>query len=289
MILHGTRPARHISRERIFHKHFGGVATAALPDFNLDAGLTMPDQEADNAPTECVGYTAADILTDITKVPIDPDFSYAAARFVSGDGPGTEGASFHAGLQGLIAVGGLMTHDATFHALDRGELFVSDWNNWQPYQKTKALLSAQNGLYNVLGNGDNFSSILSALYTGRIAVSLGSPWFKEWQGLPAESILPMPADMQLQAISAYTPWHNYAAKGQKTINGQKLIPIKSWQGHWLYMPQDVANAVFALAGTGALTLNPKANRWWSLVGILLQRFPQLITHLPQLLNLNPHV
>lgn len=150
MIYHGTRPARHISRERIYHKHLGGTSLASIPDFNLDAGIWNPDQEADGAPTECVGYTAADILTDLLKMQIDPDFGYAAARFISGDGPGTEGASFHAGLQGLIAVGGLPKALATFSAADRGELYCSDWNSWEPYQKTKALLNAQNGLFSVL-------------------------------------------------------------------------------------------------------------------------------------------
>lgn len=133
---------------------------------------------------------------------------------------------------------------------------------------------------------DTFDKIISAMYTGKIAVSCGSPWFKEWQGLPAESILPMPQDIQLQAMSAYTPWHNYAAKGKKTINGVPTIIIKAWTGGWLYMPREVANAVFALPGTGALTLNPSANRWWSLVGILVQRFPQLLPHLPALLQIH---
>lgn len=275
MIYHGTRPALDIHKERKFHERFGGIAQAAIEDFNLDSGIWNPNQETDNAPTECVGYTAADLLTDIFKMQFDPDFAYAAAKYVAGDGPGDQGTSFHAGIQGVIGVGGIGAQSATFSATTRGELFVSDWNNWKPYLKTLALKYVQNGLLNVLGNGDSFNSIISAAYTGQISVSLGSPWFLEWQGIAPESLLPMPQNALAQSVNPDTPWHNYAGKGKKTINGQATIPIKSWQGHWLYMTQEVANAVFSLAGTGALTFNPAASRWWSLMGILMQRFPNI--------------
>lgn len=273
MIFHGTRPARDIGKERKFEHNFGAVATIA--DFNLDKGIWNPNQELDQAPTECVGYTAADILSDLFSMQFDPDFAYAAARYINGDGPGVDGTSFHAGIQGAIGVGGLPQVQADFSAKTKGELFASDWGNWEPYVKTAALKYVQNGLLNVLGNGDAFNSILSAAWTGKIAISLGSPWFEEWQGLPAESLLPMPTTPAIQATDPNTPWHNYAGKGQKTINGQKTIPIKSWQGNWLYMTQQVADAVFAIAGTGALTFNPAAARWASVIGILWQRFPNI--------------
>ena len=285
MIYHGTRPAKDIHKVKKFHQIFGGLVPPVIPDFNLDAGIWNPNQDTDGAPTECVGYTTADILADIFKEQFSPDFSYAAALYITGEGPGTNGASFHAGIQGAVGVGGMPEANAVFSALTKGELYVSDFNNYQPFQKTEALKYVQNGLLNVLGNGNNFDSILSALYLGKIAVSMGSPWFQEWQGLPAESVLPMPQNPIAQSQAPITPWHNYAGKGQKTINGQPMIPIKSWQGIWLYMPANVANAVFSVPGTGALTFNPKVIRWIQLIGILLQRFPNIpIADVPALIR-----
>jgi hypothetical protein len=160
-----------------------------------------------------------------------------------------------------------LASDATFHAKDRGELFVSDFDNYHPYQKANAAAFAQNGLLDVLGHGDNFNSLASAIYTGRIAAALGSPWFSEWQGLPNGATLPMPVNGAAQASDPSTPWHNYTAKGLKD---GKLI-IKAWTGGFFYMPPSVANAVFSLPGTGALTFNPKAIHWMSDLAILLQR------------------
>jgi hypothetical protein len=280
----GTRPAKHIYKEKKF-QHFAGVLE--IPDFNLDSGLTMPDQEKDGAPYECVGYTTADILSDIFKTPLDPDFSYAAARYVAGDGPeGTQGTSFHAGLQGAIAVGALLQANAIISAAKNSEAFVSDWNNWLPSLRQAALPNAQNGLRNVLGQGDDFDSILSALYTGRIGVSIGSPWFEEW-GYNIQGGV-----VQLPSIDGnYPSWHNYAAKGKKTINGIPHLIMKSWQGTrvgdngWLYFSRETVNAALSVPGSGALTIARDANRWASLWGIVAQRFPMIVPLLPQLLKL----
>lgn len=283
MIYHGTKPAKDIHKLRKFKHQFGSVAQ--IPDFNLDAGIWNPNQDADGAPTECVGYTNADMLADIFKKQFDPDFLYAAARYVSGEGPGEGGTSFHAGIEAVVGMGGLLSSDATFTAKSRGEIFASNINNYQPYQKTNALKFVQNGPLDVLGNGDAYTSIVSAAYTGQIGISLGSPWFAEWQNLPPESILPMPANPVQQSRDPSTPWHNYSGKGKKTFSTANTIPIKSWQGFWVYMPQAVANAVFAISGTGALTYNPAAIRWLSIIGILIRRFPNIpATDLPRLIN-----
>lgn len=268
-MISGTRPALHISRVRKFKHVYGG--TASFPDFNLDAGISNPNQDADGAPTECVGYTIADILTDIFRKEFSPDFSYAAARWITKSGAGTDGTSFHAGMEGAVWIGAALKGMVPFAAQDRGELFVSDFANYMQSLKADAASFAQNGLRNVLGMGDNFSSIVSAAFSGRIDVSLGSPWFKEWQNLPNGSVLPMPNSPSLQAQSAGTPWHNYAGKGQKTLNSQPMLIVKAWTGGFMYMPRDVANVVFSLPGTGALTFDPKAIHWLSDLGILLER------------------
>lgn len=282
----GTRPAKHLSREREYHRHFGGISVDQIPDFNVDSGLTMPNQIADNAPTECVGYTGADFLTDIFKVPFSPDFTYAAARQISGDGPGIDGASFHAGLQSLVMFGGLKQTDATIAAIDKGEMFISDWNNWGLETRLKKSYAyKQNGVLNVLGFGDPFTSILSACYTNKLAVSLGTPWYLEWSHPSDAGVVPAPINPRNVQLLG---WHNYAAKGKKTIKGIPHLAVKSWQGNnvgdggWLYFPREVVNTALSIGGAGALTINKNANHFISMLAILVQRFPGLLGEVPSI-------
>jgi len=281
----GTRPSKHAHAEKKF-QHFAGVLE--IEDFNLDTGLTgMPDQNKENAPYECVGYTVAEMLTTILKTPIDPDFSYSAARYIAGDGKeGTQGTSFHAGLQGAIGLGGLPKSLAVFSAATRGEEYVSDFGNYLASLKSAALANVQNGLRNVLGQGDDFDSILSAAYTSKIPVSIGSPWYDEWSTNIQGGVVQKP-----YVDGVYPGWHNYAMMGQKTIQGIPHLIIKSWQGTrvgdggYLYFSRETINTALSEKGSGALTFDPKAVRWWSLVGILVMRFPFLLPMLPQLLKI----
>lgn len=291
-IKNGTRPAKNIHKERRWHDHFFGVIPANIPDFNLDSGLNgMPDQNADGAPFECVGYTTSDIGTDVIGKIQDPDFSYAASRYVSGDGAeGIGGTSFHGGLQGAVALGFLQKSLATVSASVQGEKYVSDWNNWPAQLKKTALASAQNGILNVLGMGDDFDSILSACYTGKIGISIATAWYLNWDVTAVKyGIVQAPSNPQ---DVSNLGWHNWAIKGKKTIDGIPYLIGKTWQGTsvgdngWMYFSREAINGALSVQGSGALTLNPNAKRWASIIGILVQRFPALLSELPQLLNAN---
>lgn len=285
MIRSGTKPAKHIYRERKFHQLFGSTDPALIPDFNLDVGLTMPDQEADHAFTECVGYTVSDILTDITRVVQSPDFSFSAARCLANQSPGSDGTDFHAGIQGGVVFGGVTKSFAKFSAAQQGEQYVSDWNNWMAVRVLQSIQGAQNGVLNVLGNGDAFDSILNAVYTGKIGISIGSPWFNEWETNIQNGVVQVPT-----LNGDYSSWHNYAIKGKKTINGIPYLIVKSWQGTrvgdngWLYFSREVINAALSVQGSGALTFNPNASRLISIMGILAQRPPAFSAVIPQLLK-----
>lgn len=285
----GTRPARHIHKEKKWHDHYFGTSPAVIPDFNVDIGLTIPDQAKDNAFYECVGYTVSDILTDMVKSHLDPDFSYAAARYIAGDGAeGTQGTSFHAGLQGAVAVGALAKSLSIISAEKNGEAFISNWDNWLDSLKETARDYVQNGLMNVLGQGDDFDSILSALYTGKIGISIGTPWYEEWSSDIQQGVVQTPHNaLNIDGLG----WHNWAIKGKKTINGIPHLIGKTWQGTrvgdngWLYFSRETINDVLSVLGTGAITLNPNANRWVSLWGIVAQRFPLIMPLLPELLSI----
>lgn len=286
MIGNGTRPAKHLHKVKPY-EHFGSIAPIDIPDFDLGRNLPLQDQEKDNAPYECVGYTAAHILSSIFNTPFSPDFSYAAARYVAGDGKeGTQGTSFHAGMDAVVAVGGLQKDLALQTALILTEQNVSDWAIWTAAQKTQALTRVQNGVRNVLGLGDAFDSILSATYQGGIPVSLGSPWFKEWSVNIINGIVQTPI-----LDGNYPSWHDYTADGKTTINGVPYLIIYSHQGNRvgdngkLYFSRETINAALSVNGAGALTIDTNSVRWVQLIGIIMRRFPELIPELTQLINL----
>lgn len=277
-MISGTHPTKRIPKRK-FHRNFGSTDVRTIPDFNLDAGIWMPSQVDDNAPTECTGYTIADIITDVTKVIQSPDFAYASALFMEGLAPSTAGADFHSALEALIVLGSLPIERASITALSHGELYCSDWRNWDDLKKLIASKNVQNGVYNALGKGNSFDSILSCLYTGKVAVSVGTPWFPEWEPvgngngkLLSDGILPMPS---LNVDFDTLPWHNWTLKGRKTI-GQPMLIGKSWQGKkygdggFHYVNSEVLNAILDINGTGAITVAMDANRILSLLRIAFE-------------------
>lgn len=282
----GTRPAQHLQEVRSFR--FGAVEPASITDFCVDRGGWFPDQDAEGAPTECVGYKNADYMYDLTGTVFSPDFLYAAARYVDGSGAGVDGTSFHAGVEALVAVGAISALAASdFSAITKGELAISDFSAWSSLQKKNALQNAQNGVRNVLvGPYDAFDSILLAAFQTGKGISVGSQWYVDFNNAPGGQ------------ISAYTPgpsalWHNFAVKGKRTISGKEFAMVKWWnirddqQGdakYWRFFDRPTLNALMTTQGAGALTIDPSANRWVALVGILIRRFPALLPELTQLIK-----
>lgn len=280
----GTRPMKYAPRRK-FHVHFGGVLPTQVPDFNLDKGIWMPDQNADQAETECTGYWPADLVTDITGIIQTPDFSYAVNLWIENVVPNTGGADIHSGAKGLVIRGTLPAALANFSAKTMGELYVANIKNWSQAQSIAALKNVQRGVYDALGFGDPFDSIVSAMLKGKLSVSLGSPWWPEWESVGADGILPMPKDTSnLSAV----PWHNYGAKKRITINGKPMIGVKSWQGPnygdkgWAYMTPEVANTVFSIPGTGAIAVSLDVSRFITMVQIMMSDIRTIPRYLPYL-------
>jgi hypothetical protein len=267
------------------YPHFGAINPADIPDFDLGRNLSLQDQEKDNAPTECTGYTAAHILSAIFNVRFSPDFSFAANRYITGEGPGVDGASFHGAMDALVGYGGLPLKDAPFDAKTTSELYISDFGRWSPtLPDSRAYV--QNGVRNVLGFGDAFDSILSAISQGGIPVSVGSPWFPEWTTGIDQGIVRMPDISNTQGDA----WHNYTADGKTTINAVPYLIVYSHQGNRvgddgkLYFSRETVNAALSIPGSGALSIDPHAIRFISLLGILAIRFPAILPQLPALVK-----
>src|SRR5665213_1079275 len=221
MIRNGIKPLIKQPR-KIFAHEFGG--TLSVPDFNLDSGLWNPSQDALGMPTECTSFFIADTFTDLNKKLYYPGFSYGATMFTENIQPTIEGANPLAALQSAVIAGVLPQNSAPQR---NTELEDANWASWQPFSKTTALLNVAVDVHNALGYADAFTSILSTIWTGQVTVALCTPWYAEFEQTGADGIMPMPANVNNVAD---LPWHCWAAKGQKTINGKPCGIGKSWQG-----------------------------------------------------------
>lgn len=287
-MINGTKPATSLPK-RQFHRSFGGVAINQIPDFNLDAGLWMPDQDVDGAPTECTGYAVTDIKTDFDKQLYSPDWQYAKTLQLENVGPTTTGADFHVAMQSAVVFGSIKKAQATLTALSQGEIYTADINNWPFALNALAAPNAEIGTYNALGNGDCFDSIASAAYTNKMGVSIGSPWYREWAVPDANGIVMSPANVNDTTI---LPWHNWVIKGLKTINNTQYLIGKSWQGTkygwggFHLISRATINSVMTVSGTGAISFADSGNRFINLCLIFLRQQPALLPYLSEIMRAN---
>ena len=151
------------------------------------------------------------------------DFAYAAGLHLNGIASSIAGGDFHSSMQAAVMFGGQTQIAASIRAANVGEMEASEWTAWTPKDKAQALANAQNGTLNALGLADAFDSIRNALAQGKISVSMGSPWYSEWErNTGADGIMPMPANVN--NITGL-PWHNYKICGQKD-HQQRAIPYR---------------------------------------------------------------
>lgn len=287
---HGSNPVTRVPRRQI-HKHLNIMGTT-LPtsDFCLDRNISWPNQDTDQAPTECVGYTVSDILGDIFGTIFDPDWIYMRALQINGQQPGDlSGTDPIAGMDGGMAFGGLRNIDAPFTALLKGEAYCATPANWPSTTQNKALPYVVAGIANALGNGDAFQSIITSAASNKIAVSVSTRWYPEFEHPNADGTVAVPDFTQ-----DYTdlPGHNWVGKGMKTINGKPGLMVKSHQGRtigdngWLYFDEATVNGLLAQQGSAATTFALDANRLLSLISMIITRYPQFIPNLNLILKAN---
>lgn len=254
VIRHGMRvrpwwkPKDH--RNYSFHRTFGAASPNLLDQLiSYDAGLTMPDQNADGLPFGCTGYTTAEIATDAdnfaTKLGIIywPRFTYEKTCAMEGHDD-TQGCDIQTALKSATVYGlqELIEHaDAEALAHRRGQRFEVD-----------------------LAPGyDWFDSIRSALIRnpGR-SISIGTPWLIEWERVGPDGLLP--STFVYDGNANEYSWHNHKIFGIGYLNGEWVLLDKSWQGKnvgdkgIVKFDRETINRVMTIRGTEAFT-QAKAN------------------------------
>lgn len=253
---HGTGPVAKDKRDYDYHKTFGTVSVPAFPEnFSIDAGLTMPNQEADGLPFGCTSYTSSDLCTDEDGLTYD-DYSYL--YHLTPPGTDSEGREMRAALSTICKYG--------------------------PKNKNGTVGPKRTAYFNIKASGiiDAFDAVRVAIYSTqdeKRGVSAATPWFGGFFGPIASTATFDPA---------YASWHNHAIKGWKTINGVPYLLSKPWQGPnygdkgWVYFSREVWNQLMKIDGSAAFTLSKVAPgdiqtvgvEWVrNLVAFLLSLFP----------------
>lgn len=295
-IQNGAAPIKVQPRRSVHAYH--GTFGAALPeeDFCVDPNLSWPDQNADKAPNFCVGYTGRDIICDVYHVDVSADWLYMRTLQLMGVGPTTAGSDPHRGMQAVVAFGAPPISETPLSALTNGDLFCANPRNWPNFVQTDAAPYRFNGVGSALGNGDPFTSIITAVKTCGYGVSVATKWFPELEKPDAKGIVQLPQIPWGIMPTAYYPslgGHNYVVKGLKTIGGVPYAMVKSHQGRgfgdngWLYFSRETLNYVLTNSlpyGGGAMTLLRDSNRLVSLINIITEDFPQALPQLIKILS-----
>jgi hypothetical protein len=225
----GLKPIRKDHRDFDFHKSFGSLPPPSFPiSYDCDAALTMPNQNAQALPYGCTGETQTDICTNEDLTVYDAAELYRATPpYIDG-----EGRDIRDSLNIIISRG--------------------------PKDLNGTLGPKRLAYFNIraLAPLDWFDGLrLAMLSTAseKRAISLGIPWFPEFENPTSDGTLPTPPDFDTDRAS----WHNATIAGWD----ERGLKIKSWQGAqygqngWVYMPRAVINALMEISGTAAFTVS----------------------------------
>lgn len=204
---------------------FGNATVPQFPDaFTTDAGLWMPNQDAVNPqfpssppePNGCTNFTTMGLASDLDNKLYDP---YVLEQIT------------HANQ-----LGGFDIRDSLMAAKTAG--FISGFYNIQAYAPL-----------------DSFDAIRLAAFSGlpeKRSVSMGTPWYSDWQAAVETSKITMPTPATLDYTGL--PWHNWKVGGWETINGIPYLRATVWEGlmigdqpvgdkGWLRFDRPTVNAV----------------------------------------------
>ena len=265
MIRHGTRPAKLDRRDYSFHRTFGTVSPLQFPpEYSCDAGLTMPDQNADGNPFECTAYTSCDLGTDQDGIVYAPEYTYMKTLYIQGLPSTQQGSDVKFALKSAKIYGLLPKENMPSELVGKGENYTADQGHWPVDVDTIAgKMEHRKGRYfNVYDDGgmDWFDSFRSALWLNKDdkrGISIGTPWFHEW-ATPQNGVVT--SNFIYDGNPMNYAWHNWAIKGWKVIDGKIYLMGKPWQGKnygdngWCYFSRETIHKVMEIRGSIAYTL-----------------------------------
>jgi len=228
-----------------FHKHFGSIDVFP-DDFDTDAGLQDPNQNADNRPSACTAYMITDMAADQDGVLYSVDYQLYKT-FEAMNVPSTqEGADARAAFKVPVGFGLLPKSLEPKELRHMSQSEAADPSKWsvaldKEAVKKPAYLPIAKGI-----SRDWFDAIRSAVILGnkineKRPVGLATRWSPEFTTV----LLPYPTNLY---------WgHAYKVRGWKKEYPDYLW-LKTWEGRDRFMPRAVVNKLMSEWGSFAATL-----------------------------------
>ncbi len=217
----------------------------------------MQDQNADNRPSECTGYTVTDIAADQDGFLYSPDFNFMNTLVLMNAPPDTDGADLRIAFKVPVGIGMIALDDEPAQVLtNSSQAWAANPANWPADINTTAAQFRKPAYIPVSPFGqDWFDTVRSALLksTEKRAVGVGTPWSPSFEGIGKDGILgENPTNLY---------WgHAYVICGWKQINGKPYLIAKTWQGKnygdngYCYYSRTLFNKIMSNWGTFACTL-----------------------------------
>lgn len=240
MIQNGTKPIAPHVKQLSFPRSFGTISATKLPDsFDTDAGLVVPDQNAEGYPFGCTGFTVVEIANDEDLQIYDPGYNYDWTREMEGHAGEAVGADLKTAFKSGT-VYGVRKKNGEGNPLD---------NRRAPYYE----VHPADGL-------DYFDSIRSAMIRAyeldkeKHSTGNGSYWLPEWANVPNGNIQAVNYD----GTPSHYSWHAWNFKGWSIRDGVLRLKAKTHQGKnygdggFTYYTRDQVNNIFDDWGTMVL-------------------------------------
>lgn len=243
MIQNGSKPIAPNPKQRSFPKTFGLVSSGLLlpEEFDADAHLEQPDQNADGLPMGCTDYCVRELATSEELILFLKGFNYDQSRAFEGKAGRNEGVDIRDAFKCSTVYGLQNRTDPTDNPLNYRRA---------PYYE----VHPDGGL-------DYFDAIRSAMLIAsqkdgkKHAVGVGTFWLSIWEQTQKGIV---PSVYTYDKVPEHYPWHAWAFVGWKIIEGEICLVAKSWQGisfgdmGYSYYNREVVNKVFNEWGTIAL-------------------------------------
>lgn len=228
-----------------FYRYFG--ATEQFPDdFDVDAHITNPNQNADNRPTECTAYTICDIGTDQDGILYSHDYHYMSTLEAMNAPSNSSGADARTAFKVATAIGLLPKELEPANIQNFPQAWAANPANW-PGLASKTVRKGNYLPISVGPSKDWFDAIksavlLSATVGEKRPVGMATQWAENFNTTV----------LSVSPVNLY--WgHMYKVRGWKKEYPECLW-LKTWEGVDRFMPRVLVNKLMSTWGSYAATI-----------------------------------
>lgn len=247
----------------VHDKHFSprivfGSASPLPDDLDTDAGLTMPDQNADVRPSACTAYCTTDSATDDSRVTYSKAYNLMKTFEVENISPASNGADARIATKIGSSFGFLPSTLEPTDITNGDQTYAATPKNWPlelDKQATIHRVPAYSPITASLGY-DMFDLVRIAMCTnGKRSAMLAIQWSPSFELVGIDGVLSeSPTDLYWGHDCKAAGFTTKNSKGELIRNGEVFLRIKSWQGPnygdkgYVYMSRVLANKLFNVWG-----------------------------------------